>query len=517
MNKKKVTAILSEIQQKMSFKRKLSKKNKATLWADSRMMSQMQNGGISMKFKSVMSIFFFLTPLMMLTQSCSGGGGGSGTAGGITPPAPITVTHLFYTDCVNTACSTTTLYEYAPETNTHTRVDPNGVAPGGYYEINRSSLGFNGKLYYNGSDGVRPSELFVYDPLAPKELGVNPKAVYQGSSGVAVANPYGFFTFANKLYFTSSIASDNGAELFIYDDSQPASATNPLFVNINPGVNNGSGPGGYTVYNNKIYFYAYTDASGRELWELDPSLAIDVGTNPKQIEIQAGSSSSSVDSLTVHNGKLYFACDDGVNGRELCVYDATQAISSTNPKHLADINAGTNDSYPYDLKSVGGKLVFVAEGATTGYELYVFDDGSAISSTNPQIVEIRPGAGSGNSFGGIAVIGTKYYFKGNDGVNGREPWVFDVSKPVSSTNPKMLSMITGGTGSQPDYITSCLVDSVCFSVFDPSYSTAGAVYLYILSDDSQALSFADPKSFLSIGIDGGDPSAFTTMSWTVTP
>lgn len=519
MSKNKITTKLSEILQKMSFKRKQSKINPSTLVKDSRMKSHMHNGGITMKFKSVSSIFIILATTMMLTQACSGGGGGGGGGGATTVP---TISHLFYVDCEDSACNEDALFEYAPELGTHTRVDSTTTAAIGYYSSTiKGTIAVNGKLYYNGRHPARPaSELYVYDPLAPKQAGVNPKPVYEGTGGadVAIQNPYAFFAVGDIIYFSASSTTSPVNELYIFDTTQPGSSTNPQVIDVHVGAMIGSNPEYFASYNNKIYFRAYTVSTGYELWVYDPAQPLSYLVNPAPLEIQQGSATSDVGYLTVHNNKLYFYCEvnSGV-GSELCVYDDSIAYGANgvNPSMVADIDSGASNSYPYNFASVGGKLVFTATTVAAGHELYVYDDSQAVSINNPQMISINS-SGNGYESNGFAVVGNKYFFAGNDGANGSELYSYDVTQAVSGSNPQLLSLVSGSGRARPDYITPCLDGSVCFMALDPSATPSDSAYLFALPASSTSVSFANTAtSFPSVGLDYGEPSSFATITWTV--
>ena len=73
---------------------------------------------------------------------------------------------------------------------------------------------FNGKLYFNASNGVSGYELWVYDGINPPTMVAD---IYPGSSG---SNPSYFKIFQDKLYFQAT-ENTHGSELWIYDGSNP--------------------------------------------------------------------------------------------------------------------------------------------------------------------------------------------------------------------------------------------------------------------------------------------------------
>jgi len=105
---------------------------------------------------------------------------------------------------------------------------------------------------------------------------------------------------------------------------------------INPGAN-GSIPGGFTVFNNAVYFSAFDGASGFELWKSDGTEAGTVRVK----DINPGAGGSSPFGFTVLNNTLYFSADDGTNGFELWKSDGTEA-GTVRVKDISRVNI------PYD-------------------------------------------------------------------------------------------------------------------------------------------------------------------------
>lgn len=282
---------------------------------------------------------------------------------------------------------------------------PNSSSPSGLFT-------FNNKLYFRANDGNQIS-MFEYD-------GVNLPTV----STVLSTSDFNFFEFNNELYYSSFDAA-TGDELWKYDGTNAPS----LISDISPGTNS-SFPGNFSVFNGKLMFSAEEPFSGIELWEyngVQPSLVADL--NP--------TSDSYPEELTEYNGKLYFRAyaDDSI-GTELYVYDGVNA-----PTLVADLFPGSsggwaNESYPYSLNVVNGKLVFVASSPSGRDELWEYDGVSA----PVQITNYVPAGSSTGQFSAMTVVNDVLYFWADAGVNaGAELYRYDGTAP-----PTMLPELSPG-------------------------------------------------------------------------
>jgi ELWxxDGT repeat protein len=129
-----------------------------------------------------------------------------------------------------------------------------------------------------------------------------------------------------------------------------------------------TGPAGDEHVNGTLFFSAYTDKNGSELWKSDGTAKGTVLVK----DIYSGSSkycfrgyygghvcftvvhSSSPNNLINVNGTLFFVANDGTHGRELWKSDGT----SKGTVLVADIDAGSASSYPSRLVNMNGTLFF---------------------------------------------------------------------------------------------------------------------------------------------------------------
>lgn len=144
--------------------------------------------------------------------------------------------------------------------------------------------------------------------------------------GSASSNPLYFYEYNNKLYFVADDGT-NGRELWVTDGT--TSGTN-IAKDINPGSKN-SVPTFMGMVNDKLIITATTDVAGKELWYVDKNGNInmikDINTGSASGKINITSEFySNVGMMTInntYNNVIYFAGDDGTNGRELWQTDGT--------------------------------------------------------------------------------------------------------------------------------------------------------------------------------------------------
>ena len=187
---------------------------------------------------------------------------------------------------------------------------------------------------------------------------------------------------------------------------------------------------------NTLYFTSDDGVNGKELWKSDGTAAGTVLVK----DIRPGSSSSggvitgglssNPRNLTAVGNTLYFNAFDDVNGEELWKSDGTAAGTVL----VADIGPGSNGSGPRNVTAVCNTL------QVTPLYLIPFDhflgvplwksDGTAAGTV--LVSEIRPGS-NGSNPRNLRVVGSTLYFSANDGVNGYDLWALNVGTPAVPT------------------------------------------------------------------------------------
>lgn len=210
------------------------------------------------------------------------------------------------------------------------------------------------------------------------------KDINPGNNG---SNPQFFTKFGTKVFFTAN-DGENGHELWISDRTESGTF---MVKDINP---NGSGdPYQLKVLDGVLYFTAYEEEHGRELWRSDGTPS---GTYMVK-DINPGNNSSwyftesyvTGSIFSIHQGELFFACDDGEHGVEICRSDGTSAGT----RLAVDSNPGENSSWPLWYISIGSKLYFQGITADSGRQLqFIWDNPGPVISPDGGYIP-------GNDFG----------------------------------------------------------------------------------------------------------------------
>jgi ELWxxDGT repeat protein len=276
---------------------------------------------------------------------------------------------------------TATLYKYAPAANASTLLKT------GLTIFSEDEFAYsNGRLFFTNNDPIIGDEPWVSDGTAAGTHlieDIYPQTTDSGS------NPDELVQFGGRLVFAADDGI-SGRELWISDGT---SAGTTLLTDINPGAAS-SNPNNLFTANGALYFFA-TDATGVSRFMRLAS----IGANVEVLAALSPQPSSLIYACAQGNSaalgtQIFFPANDGQSGLELWTSDGTAAGT-----HLvADISAGSNDSYPCNLTVFNSRLFFSAVGPA-GYELWS-SDGSTVGTVQVPMAALREPCSSPMSYQG---------------------------------------------------------------------------------------------------------------------
>jgi len=369
----------------------------------------------------------------------------------------------------------------------------------GYGPGTESFAELNGYVYFANSDPTHGLETWRSDGT-PGGTGLFLDAVpstliYSDSA------PTEFVTAGGKVFFAANHQDPNIGGLFRRRQLWVTDGTTggtQMLTNLQGGIHSSGplepDPRDLTVVGNLVYFTAYTQANGRELWvsdgtsagtqmvvDLSPTMApppfmgptntfntnthetfvafgdsivfnksnelwISDGTAGGTVQLFTSDSGfdSSPRDLAVVDDTIYFTADLGNLGRELWKSDGTPGGTVL----VKNIHTSTNvGSDPTGLVAFGGLLYFRANDGVHGFELWS-SDGSEAGTV--LVADLRTGP-EPSTPGELTVVGSSLYFVADDGVTGRELWITDGT--VSGTS-LVADFAPGSPSSSPIELTN---------------------------------------------------------------
>ncbi len=295
---------------------------------------------------------------------------------------------------------------------------------------------FNGFVYFAANEGSTAGrtgvELWRTDGT---EVGTTLVSDINTGTGSGLGNTPTIVTFNNKLYFFAAPPT-TGFELHSYDDVNGVQ----LVADINPGTTQ-SNPNNLTVVGSQLFYTTSFSGSGTNITVSD-------GTGPGTSIVAAvpGGFETIVGGLTVHQGRVFFAADDVVDGSgstisELWVSDGT--VGGT--QQVADLVPGTPGSQPQNIFSTGTQVLFSALASTpdVGRELWTTD------GTTPGTVllkDLNPGDFNTSAIASMAELNGQLIFSADDGLAGKELWTSDGTEAGTSL---LLDIAGGPAASSP--------------------------------------------------------------------
>jgi hypothetical protein len=221
----------------------------------------------------------------------------------------------------------------------------------------------------------------------------------------------GFIEFDHDLYFSAVGTGDVGADLFKLDAAGDLTAM-PLRTGPDAMFGSFAGEdGGYVVFDNALYFNAFTDATGDTLFKLDAGSSTPVAIDATGATMQHESTLNSA--FHVFDGNLYFnALSQSLSNDTLFQLSAGGVLTEMSYEGHALMNAGALSGFA----DMDGATYFTAQTGATGLDLFKLDASGTITA-----IDVNPGFGDAfdtslNS--GMAVFDDSLYFAAYDDSGG---------------------------------------------------------------------------------------------------
>jgi ELWxxDGT repeat protein len=304
------------------------------------------------------------------------------------------------------------------------------------------------------------------------------------------SNPQDFVYFQNSSetrFFVSDTLS-KGREI-VRMTKNASGSTSYNIIDINPGYDS-SNPKGLTLFNGHVYFSAFTEETGTELWKMNTD-----GVATLLKDIASGDNFSVPRDFTVVGNQLFFSARDDT-GYELWVTNGTSAGTVK----VKDLSTESFGSRPEELTRFNSKLYFTAETETHGRELWQ-SDGTAGGTT--LVRNINPGGMNSNPKE-LTVMNGKLYFSAFSDT-GRELWV---SGGTTATTVLLKDIEVGDVGSEPLGLTA-VGKSIYFSA--NTAATGRELYRY----ESELINDVFMVKDIRPGVESSSPSDFVATETTV--
>jgi len=183
----------------------------------------------------------------------------------------------------------------------------------------------------------------------------------------------------------------------------------------------------------QVYFYGNLSGKGHEICRISNKMKTAVGTGLINNTAPGKIYDTEIPRcITLLNGKMYFAADDGINGSELWSVSPTSA-----PKLVKDVYPGSAGSMPSYLTALNGKLYFAAV-----MEILQYDP----ATDNLKSIGHYGSADRVGDARRLFAYNNKIYYTGRltqNNLYGEELWEYD---PATDSN-RMVFDLDAGTGS----------------------------------------------------------------------
>ena len=267
----------------------------------------------------------------------------------------------------------------------------------------------SGRLFFKSTDPVHGDEPWISDgTVAGTQMLANIAQEIRSND----SNP-SYLPDVNGTLFFAADDGVHGVELWKSDGTATGTS---LAFDIIPGAT-GSNPTQLVNWNGSLYFFTGNQYSGSLMRTTGPVSAVTTLATlipePRPTDPNYAQSPCYFARTVPFNGRLYFGANDGNTGFELWSTDGTAGGTT----QVADIANGPGSSYPCSLTVFNGRLYFAASAGNGAYGYQLWSTDGTAAGTG-QALSSAPFAQLGSA--DFVVFNSRMYFDASDanGVSG---------------------------------------------------------------------------------------------------
>ncbi len=305
--------------------------------------------------------------------------------------------------------------------NINTNNQSSGIA-------NMTRIGTTANYVFSSNDGVYGEELWVTDFTTAGTRMV--RELQTGTENSAQSSPHQFYAAGDKVFFRA-FSDATGWEMWVTDGTSVGTRA----LDLNPGRPDSSWDQIYGL-NSKIVFRRHTEATGHEPWISDGTIA---GT--RMIQEFNPSGDSTLELAAESNGKIYLKINDQTEPGYTAVW-VTDGTSANTIK-LTSRCANNGNPDPQGFTPVAGGLLFRLSDCLYSHKWWRTD--GTVAGTARLDVTYDPLTTTYGDVSPVA-IGDKYYYTMTTPETGTEIWITDGS-PSGTRVLKDINTVQSGSAS----------------------------------------------------------------------